>query len=493
LTIIPARSSLVAFQQHLENGLIVHKFGGTSVGSAERIKGVARIVRDQALREPERGLVVVVSAVSGVTDKLILAALRASEREVYEAQELVLGVARTHRTIVDSLDLGEERDSVLAEVHALVDELQRFVQSVSILGEVTPRTLDYISAIGERLSSRLAAAALRALGCRAEAVEATRFLVTDDNFGSAFPDMLRTRIKAEDVLGPLLAQGVVPIVTGFIGATEQGFTTTLGRGGSDYSASVIGSALGAEEIVIWTDVDGIMTANPAIVDDARTLPEISYQEASELSYFGANVLHPKTIAPAVEQGIPVYVRNSFHPELPGTRITSKVADGAAPVRAITAISKQALLTVQGKGMIGLPGVAARLFSTVASERINVLMISQSSSEYNICLVIEEQLSTQAVRALEQTFKIEIEHGLIEGVSLREGVSVVAVIGAGMRGRPDVAGRVFSLLGREQIEVLAIAQGSSELNLSFALPSTDEHRAVRGIHAEFGLGGTQEVA
>jgi bifunctional aspartokinase / homoserine dehydrogenase 1 len=318
-------------------------------------------------------------------------------------------------------------------------------------------------------------------------VEATRFLVTDNNFGSAFPDMARTRAKSAEVLGPLLEQGIVPVVTGFIGATEQGFTTTLGRGGSDYSASIIGSALEAAEIVIWTDVDGIMTANPAIVEDARTLPEISYMEASELSYFGAKVLHPRTIAPAVEQGVPVYVRNSFHPDQPGTRITAKGTGGAGPVRAITAISKQALLTAQGKGMIGLPGVAARLFSTVASERINVLMISQSSSEYNICLVIEEQLGQSAVRALEQTFKSEIEHGLIEGVSLREGVSVVAVIGAGMRGRPDVAGRVFSLLGREQIEVIAIAQGSSELNLSFALPSADEHRAVRGIHSEFALG------
>jgi aspartate kinase len=466
--------------------LIVFKFGGTSVADADRIKGVARIVRGQASQAHNGTVAVVVSAVSGVTDKLIAAARRASEREVYEAQEIVLDIARTHRTIVDALELGPERTTLLTDVHALVDELQRFVQSVSILGEVTPRTLDYISAIGERLSSRLVAATLRAEGSRAEAVEATRFLVTDDNFGNAFPDLARTKARAAEVLGPLFEQGIVPVVTGFIGATEQGFTTTLGRGGSDYSASVVGSALGASEIVIWTDVDGIMTANPAIVEDARTLPEITYMEASELSYFGAKVLHPKTIAPAVELGIPVYVRNSFRPDLPGTRITATIENGSGPVRAITAISRQALLTVQGKGMIGLPGVAARLFSTVASERINVLMISQSSSEYNICLVIEEQLGQRAVRALEQTFKTELEHGLIEGVSLREGVSVVAVIGAGMRGRPDVAGRVFTLLGRDEIDVLAIAQGSSELNLSFALPSTDEHRAVRGIHAEFGL-------
>ncbi|MFL5731800.1 MAG: aspartate kinase [Chloroflexia bacterium] len=463
---------------------IVLKFGGTSVGNAERIRGAAEIVRGYAGGED---VIVVVSAVSGVTDMLILAAQRAAAKQGFEALQLVLNVQKLHATIVEELGLEGERATLNGEVQALVGELQNFVQSVSILGEVTPRTLDYISGIGERLSCRLVAAALRGAGCRAEAVESTRFLVTDDNFGNAFPYLIHTGERARAVLGPLLESGVVPVVTGFIGATEDGFTTTLGRGGSDYSASIVGSVVGAREIIIWTDVDGVMTANPRVVEEARTLPQISYLEAAELSYFGAKVLHPKTIAPAVERGIPVYIRNSFNPEAPGTKIVAESANGAGPVRAITAISKLALLTVQGKGMIGLPGVAARLFSTVAHENVNVLMISQSSSEYNICLVIEEKFGRKASTALEKAFATEIDHGLIEGTDLHNGVSIVAVIGSGMRGKPDVAGRVFTLLGKEAVDVLAIAQGSSELNLSFVLSSVDEDRAVRAIHNEFGLG------
>ncbi len=464
--------------------LTVMKFGGTSIGDAERIKGVVRIVSDGA---HTGRVVVVVSAVSGVTDMLIMAAQRAAEKQTFEALQFVLNVQKRHAEIVEALQLGDEKSTMHSEVQALVGELQNFIQSVSILGEVTPRTLDYISGIGERLSCRLVSAALRGAGCRSEAVEATRFLVTDDTFGNAFPLMLWTEERAKAVLGPMLENGTVPVVTGFIGATEDGFTTTLGRGGSDYSASIVGSVLGANQIIIWTDVDGVMTANPRVVAEARTLPQISYLEAAELSYFGAKVLHPKTIAPAVERRIPVYIRNSFHPEGPGTLIGPDSQEGAGPVRAITSISKLALLTVQGKGMIGLPGVAARLFSTVAHENINVLMISQSSSEYNISLVIEDRFARRAETALDHAFEGEIRHGLIEGIDVHSGVSIVAVIGSGMRGKPDVAGRVFTLLGAESIDVLAIAQGSSELNLSFVLPSVDEDRAVRKIHNVFELG------
>jgi aspartate kinase len=460
------------------------KFGGTSVGSAERIRGAASIVANYARGER---VVVVVSAVAGVTNMLLAAARTAAARRGFDALQLVLDIQRKHAEIVQGLGLDGETATLGSEVQALVGELQNFIQSVSILGEVTPRTLDYIAAIGERLSSRLVAAALSAEGVPAEAVEATRFVVTDASFGSAFPDMESTQERVLAILGPLLDRGVVPVVTGFIGATEEGVTTTLGRGGSDYSASIVGSLLGAGEIIIWTDVNGMMTANPRIVAEARTLPEISYLEAAELSYFGAKVLHPSTIAPAIEKGIPVYIRNSFEPDHPGTRIVAETQEAAAPVRAITAISGLTLLTVQGKGMIGLPGVAARVFSTVAHEQINVLMISQSSSEYNICLVIEEKSGQVASVALKKAFREEIAHGLIEGIDLHDGVSIVAVIGSGMRGKPEVAGRVFSLLGREHIEVFAIAQGSSELNLSFVLRAEDEALALRAVHEEFALG------
>ena len=465
--------------------MIVMKFGGTSVGSAERIKGAAQIVAGYAGTER---VVVVVSAVSGVTDKLLAAARKAAAREHFEALELVLEIRSAHASIIEGMGLCDSEAALLrGDVQLIVGELQNFVQSISILGEVTPRTLDYVAGMGERLSSRLMSAALRDIGCASEAVEATRFLVTDATFGNAYPLMEPTRARAAEVLGPLLARPMVPVVTGFIGATEEGYTTTLGRGGSDYSASIIGSVLGASEIVIWTDVDGVMTANPRIVPEARTLPQISYGEAAELSYFGAKVLHPKTIAPAVEQRIPVYIRDSFHPERAGTCVMPDTLDDGHDVRAITSISKLALLTVQGKGMIGLPGVAARVFSTVAQESINVLMISQSSSEYNICLVIEEQFSDQARRSLERAFAGELGHGLVEGILVQGGVSIVAVIGASMRGKPGVTGRVFSLMGEQKIDVLAIAQGSSELNLSFVLPTADEVSAVQCIHSAFELG------
>lgn len=465
--------------------MIVMKFGGTSVGSAERIKGAAQIAASYAGTER---VVVVVSAVSGVTDKLLAAARKAAAREHFEALELVLEIRSTHASIIEGLGLCDSEAALLrGDVQLIVGELQNFVQSISILGEVTPRTLDYVAGMGERLSSRLVSAALRNIECASEAVEATRFVVTDATFGNAYPLMEPTRARAAEVLGPLLAKPVVPVVTGFIGATEEGYTTTLGRGGSDYSASIIGSVLGASEIVIWTDVDGVMTANPRIVPDARTLPQISYGEAAELSYFGAKVLHPKTIAPAVEQRIPVYIRDSFHPEQAGTCVMPETLDDGHDVRAITSISRLALVTVQGKGMIGLPGVAARVFSTVAQESINVLMISQSSSEYNICLVIEEQFSDQARRSLERAFAGELGHGLIEGILVQSAVSIVAVIGASMRGKPGVTGRVFSLMGEQKIDVLAIAQGSSELNLSFVLPTADEVRAVQCIHSAFALG------
>ncbi len=463
--------------------MIVMKFGGTSVGSAARIHAAARIVT--AARATEE-VIVVVSAVGGVTDRLIMAAQQAAAREEWAAQEQVTIVQRIHSEILEELALENAGSAVADALAGLFGELRSFVQSVAVLGEVTPRTLDYIAGLGERLSSRLVAATLCVGGCPAEAVDATRFLVTDTHFGEAFPLMDATRTRATATLGPLLAAGVVPVVTGFIGATADGAPTTLGRGGSDYSAAIIGGVLDATAIIIWTDVDGVMTANPRVVSNARTLPQISYLEAAELSYFGAKVLHPKTIAPAIEAGIPVYIRNSFRPNGLGTEIGRDSPPSREPVRAITAIAQLTLLTVQGKGMIGLPGVAARVFSTVAQEQINVFMISQSSSEYNICLLIEERFGVRAAAALGQTFERERAQGLIEGIALQNGVSIVAVIGAGMRGLPTAAGRVFSLLGRENIEVLAIAQGSSELNLSFVLPTAAADHAVRSLHAEFAL-------
>jgi aspartate kinase len=464
--------------------MLVMKFGGTSVGSAASIREVAGLVQRTAAEEP---VVVVVSAVSGVTDSLIAAARQAAEGRRLQAIQHAIGIEQRHTEILHALDLpAEEQQSMATELRALSGDLENFIHSVGTLGELTQRTLDYISSMGERMSCRLLAATLRAAGQPAEAVDATKVIVTDGNFGHAFPLMDPTRAQAEAVLGPRLREGRVPVVTGFIGATESGIVTTLGRGGSDYSAAILGSALGAREVVIWTDVDGVMTANPRVVHGARTLPHMSYLEAAEMSYFGAKVLHPKTIAPAVEGGIPVRIKNTFAPDAPGTLITAEAPPADTPIRAITAISRLALLTLQGKGMVGLPGVAARLFSTIAQEQINVLMISQSSSEYNICVLIEEAYAAQAQAAIERQFALEQSQGLIEGQTVRSGVSIVAVIGAGMRGKPGVTGQIFTALADDGIEVLAIAQGSSELNLSFVIASAQEDAAVRAIHHYFGL-------
>jgi aspartate kinase len=465
--------------------MLVMKFGGTSVGSADRILAVAGLVTEAAAREP---VVVVVSAVGGVTDILIAAAQDAAHRHRLPALQRVIELQQRHAAIVAGLDLPAEAGRALdTELRLLAVELENFIHSVGILGEVTRRTLDYISSLGERMSCRIVAAALRAADCPAEAVDATEVIVTDSTFGNAFPLLSATRERATAMLTPLLERGTVPVVTGFIGADTDGIVTTLGRGGSDYSAALLGSVLDAREIVIWTDVNGVMTANPRVVPEARTLPHLSYLEAAEMSYFGAKVLHPKTIAPAVEQGIPVRIRNTFAPDGPDTLITAEAPPNGHPIRAITAISRLALLTLQGKGLIGVPGVAARLFSTIAQEAINVLMISQSSSEYNICVLIEAAYADQARRSIEAQFALERSQGLIEGQTVREGVSIIAVIGAGMRGRPAVTGQVFLALAEAGMEVLAIAQGSSELNLSFVLDSAQEDAAVRCIHQQFGLG------
>ena len=465
--------------------MLVMKFGGTSVGTAARISDVVALVRAAQAEEP---VVVVVSAVSGVTDGLLLAAHEAAARRRLPALQRVIGLQEQHTALIAELalptDIGQE---LAAELHPLWVELEGFIQSVGILGEATRRTLDYISSLGERISCRIVAATLRAHNCPATGVDASRVVVTDSTFGNAYPLMEATRLQAAAVLAPLMAAGRVPVVTGFIGANSDGIVTTLGRGGSDYSASILGSALAAREVVIWTDVDGVMTADPRVVADARTLPRLSYEEAAEMSYFGAKVLHPKTIAPAVERGIPVRIKNTFAPAAPGTLITADPAPAGDSIHAITAISHLALLTLQGKGMVGLPGVAARLFSTIARAEINVLMISQSSSEYNICVLIEEVHAAQAQAGIGREFAAEQEQGLIEGQTVQTGVAIIAVIGAGMRGKPAVTGQVFQALGVAGIEVLAIAQGSSELNLSFVLAGSQRDAAVRAIHAHFGLG------
>jgi aspartate kinase len=327
---------------------------------------------------------------------------------------------------------------------------------------------------------------MRARGLQAEYVDAGELIVTDDNYVSATPQMDTTRTQTRQRLLPLLEKRSIPVVTGFVGATAGGVPTLLGRGGSDYSAAILGAALDADEIQIWSDVDGVLTADPRIVPEARPLAELSYGEAAELAYFGAKVLHPKTMLPAIDRGIPISVRNTFNPSFRGTRVVGQTTNGGT-VKAITVIRNLALVTVAGRGMMGVPGIAARTFATVAAQGANVLMISQASSEQNICFIVPGNDAPSVAEALEKAFADEIRRRLIDRVACEPDIAIVAVVGEGMRGTPGIAARLFGALGERNLNVIAVAQGSSETNISLVLAAVDADPAVRHIHAAFGLG------
>jgi aspartate kinase len=465
--------------------LLIQKFGGTSVGSAERIDLAAALAVESAIAGDR--VVVVTSAMSGVTNRLVGAARRAVHGEwtFDEREELWEQHDRVAREL-----LGAD-GGLLAIVRERLarglDRVDKLCFGLSLVHELTPRLMDAISGTGEMLSAPLLAAAIAARGRLSEPVEATEVLVTDEQFGAAEPDMEATRERARARLLPRLDEGVIPVVTGFIGATADGVLTTLGRGGSDYSATILGAALGAGEVWIWTDVDGVMTANPSDVPEARTLEEISYSEASELAYYGAKVLHHKTIIPVMTAGIPLRIRNSYHPTRPGTRVTVEGRPAGAGVKAITSIPDVSLVTVAGRGMQGIPGIAARAFGAVAAERANVLMISQASSENNICLVVRSDEASRVVRALGVALELDILKGHIDAVTADDTVAVIAAVGDRMKGAPGVAARVFGALGAAAINVIAISQGSSELNISLVVSERDASEAVRVIHRAFELG------
>jgi aspartate kinase len=320
-----------------------------------------------------------------------------------------------------------------------------------------------------------------------EAIEATELVVTDSCHGAADPLMDLTGDRCHHRLRPLLEQGIVPVITGFIGATPDGLLTTLGRGGSDYSATILGAALRADEIIIWTDVDGLQTADPRLVPGGCTIPEISYREAAELAYFGAKVLHPKTLRGVMQCGIPLWIRNTFAPERPGTKITPTGPPSVAGVKALTAISDVALITVGGPGLAGVQDVLGRTFRTTAAVRADVLLISQASSQNDLCLVISSALGKCVVEALRHEFAHDLAHEPAEHIALDPTVAMVTVVGQNMRSVPGIVGRTFGALGRENVDIIAIAQGSSECTISFVVPKKDVNAALAGIHKEFQLG------
>jgi len=469
--------------------LQVMKFGGTSVGNSECIARTAQIIAKGA---KQGRCVAVVSAMSGVTNKLIEAAKTAQRGDAAGATAIIEALRTQHERALRELVKNEsERERLMPKLDAVFVEGRRFCEGTALLRELSPRTLDTISSLGERLSAPLVSAAVRELGSLSEPVEATELIVTDEFHGGAEPLMDQTRGKSHSRILPLLERGIVPVVTGFLGATTAGELTTLGRGGSDYSATILGAALDADEVIIWTDVDGVLSADPRLVRDARVIPEISYREAAELAYFGAKVLHPKTLRPVVDAAIPVWIRNSFAPGKTGTKITPEGQASGGGVKALTAIQEVTLISVGGPGIVGLPDVVGRTFSTTAEVRANVLLISQSSSQNDICFVVSSADAQRTVEALRKEFAQDLAHQKVEHITVDPHIAIVAVVGQNMRGTPGIAGKTFNALGEEGVNMIAIAQGSSESNISFVIEERSVVPALQVLHRVFGLHGAAD--
>ncbi len=460
---------------------LVVKFGGTSVGSVPALSQAVENVRRAGADWPRQ--VVVVSALSGVTDRLLSTA-RSALDGAPDLATAVTDIEHGHVQLLEALISSEEnRRQIRERLAALLQEFASLCGAIQILGEATPRALDAVASIGERLSAQIVSGALRSAGLPSIPVEATRLIVTDANYQEARPDFESTTGRTRDVLLPMLDEALIPVVTGFIGATPSGVTTTLGRGGSDYSAAILGTVLPADEVWIWTDVDGVMTADPRMVEGAQTIARLTYREVAELAYFGAKVLHPKTIRPVVEAGISLRVLNSFAPESPGTLVVSNSEpDEGGALKAVTAFQGQKLVTIEGRGMLGVPGVAARAFRAVADTGTSVILITQASSEQSICFAVPSAAASQVLPALEATFAAELAHRDIDRIWSTEDTAIVTVVGTGMRDTPGVAGKIFTALGQCGVNVIAIAQGSSEVAISLVVSQEDVEAAVSALHA-----------
>jgi aspartate kinase len=463
------------------------KFGGTSMGSAERMRVAAEIISEQQKKRP---LTVVVSAMSKVTDLLVdtLRHAELGDRAAVDASFETL--LQRHIETCDAL-FGTSGDGARAaasqDVKSLVHEFQRIANGVLMLGERPPRSVDEAIAIGERLSAAILARYLQATGIAACAVTGRDVIVTDAVFGNASPQMEATRERCAEHLVPIIVKGIVPIVTGFNGATADGRPTTLGRGGSDFSASILAAVLDAQELWIWTDVDGIMTADPRLVENVAVLDEVTYAEAAELAYNGAKVLHPRTLAPLVEKQIPIWSKNSFAPHKPGTKIVSHF-DEPKGARAVTSLADVTLISMEpANAVLSGTRLMARALDALALANVEILVFTSSSYRQSFCFLIRKADVTAALEVLEANLSIELAHGYLKPIEVDENVGLLAVVGEGMRGTPGLAGRVFTAISREEINIIAIAQGSSELTIGIVVRLDSLDKAVRAVHEECELG------
>ena len=465
---------------------LVMKFGGVSVADGAKFRKVGTIVHKFAGKGDQ--VAVVTSAMHSVTNTLAEAANQASRKKKDHVRKAAEDLAERHRkaaeeAIRDKAVLAKTLDSL----NATCEDLKNVLLGIAHIGELTPRSKDYVIGFGERLSAPLLAGVLQDLGMKSAAFTGGEAgIVTDDNFGAAQPLMNVTMLQVRQSLDPLLEDGVIPVISGFIAQTQEGIQTTIGRGGSDFTASVIGASVRSDEVWVWKDVDGLMTANPKMVKDAKMIESISFAEAMELAHFGAEVVHPKALECAAKYKLPFRIKSVAAPERPGTSIVSevKVRDGSV-VKAITNINDVDLITVSGASMVGTPRLPAKVLQILTDEEIDVLLISQSSSEESITLAIPKEGGSKAQNALELSL---LGSKQVREVSMEGGLSIVAVVGAGMRGTPGVAARVFTTMAKEDINIRAIAQGSSELNISFMIRKKDTEKAVRALHDDFKLGG-----
>jgi aspartokinase/homoserine dehydrogenase 1 len=461
----------------------VHKFGGASLADSAAVRHAVEIIQSYR-REPT---VIVVSAMAGATDALLAVAQQAGSGDERTVASLITQLRARHAEVARSLlPAGAVRAEMLAHIAESFQELEALAQGLRLLRELTPRTTDYVVSRGEQLCARLLASALHVSGTRAEYVDALEVVQTDTVYGQASPDLGRTDRCAQSVLLPILARGTIPVLPGFLGATPTGDVATLGRGGSDLTATLLGRALGASQVSLWKDVPGLLTADPRVVPDARVIPQLHAREAAELAYYGAKVLHPRALIPLAGRRIPIFVRPFSDPESTGTEVSERVAPGRFPVKALSAAGGQALITVTGNGMLGVPGIAARTFAALQGRQISVSLISQASSEHSICFSVPEAFAEAARDSLLQEFQGEIGRREIDGVEVSPGMATIAVVGLGMHGTPGVAAGVFSALGAAGINIVAIAQGSSELNISAVVSAKDAPEAQRRIHAGFQL-------
>lgn len=458
------------------------KFGGTSVASADKVKHVAHLIKSHSNGNE---IVAVASAVRGMTDDLLQISESVRKGNKGDIEKFIDEVAKLHMDIAKtSMTKAKTKDELRSALSTMIKELEDVLSGMVLLGEVTSKSQDYLLSFGERLATPILCYALKDIGVKADFLTGKDAgIITDSNYGEAKPLMDTTKLRVSNKITPMLKNGIVPVVTGFVAADQNGNITTLGRGGSDYTATIIASCINADEVWLMTDVDGLMTADPRIVKDANVLKEVSYAEAMEMALFGAKYMHPRALEPLLDGGIPIRIRNTFKPENNGTLVVKNPkADAHHIVKSVSLIRNTALIDVRGGSMVGAPGTAAKIFDVMGNSKVNVMMISQSPSESSISMVVRKNDLDRAVNSLE----LNLLGKVIKTINVTDNVAIIAAVGSGMRGIKGVAARIFGAVAKHGVNVIMIAQGSSELNLAFVVNERDCEEAVRALHEEFEL-------